>query len=293
MGIDLSTLAKGNSTLQALDTELEMRQDTKPRPYLGGSAIGDECSRKLWYGFRWYKNITFEARTLRLFEDGHRTEDLMAQRLKMIPNLHLDEVDPASGKQWGFVAIDGHFRGHADGKIIGLQEAPNSLHIWENKSVGEPNFKKLQKAIKDHGEKDALEKWNETYWGQIQVYMKMFDCKRAYHTVTTPGGRDYISLRTEYNPKYADHLLDKAAKIIGSSNPPPRISNDRTFWKCKWCDYSAICHDKAAPEITCRSCVYSYPTEKGTWACEKFNRILDRTDQEAACAMHKTISESV
>ena len=293
MGIDLSILAKGNSTLQALDTELEMRQETKPRPYLGGSSIGDECSRKLWYGFRWYKTITFEAATLRKFDDGHRTEDLMAERLRMIPGVDLETHDPITGKQFGFVEIDGHFRGHSDGFILGIKEAPNSRHVWEHKAVGDPVYKKVLKAIKDHGEKAALEKWNDVYFGQAQIYMKLFDCKRHFMTVTTAGGRDHLALRTEYNPKYADHLLDKAAKIIGSSSPPPRISNDRTFFKCKWCDYSAICHDKAAPEITCRSCVHSYPSEKGTWACEELNRVLDRTDQESACGMHKTISESV
>ena len=49
MTIDVTALAKGNSTLAALDTEMELTQDTKPRPYLGGSAIGDPCDRKLWY----------------------------------------------------------------------------------------------------------------------------------------------------------------------------------------------------------------------------------------------------
>jgi CRISPR/Cas system-associated exonuclease Cas4 (RecB family) len=289
MTIDVSKLASGNSTLLALDTEMEMAQDTKPRPYLGGSAIGDPCERKLWFSFRWYKTITFEAATLRKFDDGHRTEDLMAERLRMISGVHLDTHDEVTGKQFGFVEIDGHFRGHADGFIIGIKEAPNSRHVWEHKAVGDSVYKKVQKAIKDHGEKAALEKWNDVYFGQAQIYMKLFDCKRHFMTVTTAGGRDHLSLRTEYNPTYADHLMQKAANIIGSDSPPPRISNDRTFWKCKWCDYTDICHGEEAPEINCRTCVYSYASERATWACEKFSRVLDRADQEAACNCHETI----
>jgi len=289
MGIDVTALAMGNSTLAAVDTEMEMRQDNKPRPYLGGSAIGDDCDRKLWYGFRWYKVITFRADTLRRFDDGHRTEDLMAERLRLVPGVHLETVDPVTGKQFGFQEIDGHFRGHADGLILGIKEAPNTKHIWEHKSVSDSVYKKLQKAIKDHGEKNAIEKWNGTYYGQIQVYMKLFDCTRAYHTVTTSGGRDHLSVRTEYNAKFAQHLMDKAAGIIGSDSPPQRLSNDRTFFKCKWCDYTDICHGTEAPEVTCRSCIYSYASERGTWACEKFARILDRADQEAACSVYTPI----
>ena len=204
MGIDVTALAMGNSTLAALDTEMELRQDTKPRPYLGGSAIGDDCDRKLWYGFRWYKVVTFDAATLRKFDDGHRTEDLMADRLRLVPGIDLETHDPVTGKQFGFVEIDGHFRGHADGLILGIKESPNTKHIWEHKSVSDSVYKKLQKAVKDHGEKGAIEKWNGTYYGQIQVYMKLFGCTRAYHTVTTSGGREHMSVRTEYNAKFAE-----------------------------------------------------------------------------------------
>lgn len=289
MGIDLNKFAMANSTLAALDTEMELLQDTKPRPYLGASAVGDGCDRKLWYGFRWFAVVTFDAATLRKFDDGHRTEDLMAERLRLVPGVNLETIDPITGKQFGFVDIDGHFRGHADGLIIGIKEAPSTKHVWEHKSVSDSVYKKLQKAIKDHGEKAALEKWNETYFGQAQVYMKQFDCTRHYMTVTTSGGRDHLSLRTEYNAKFADHLMARAANIIGSDTPPPRISNDRTFFKCKWCNYTDICHGQEAPEINCRTCIYSYASERGTWACEKFARVLDRTDQEAACNVHTTI----
>ena len=73
--------------------------------------------------------------------------------------------------------------------------------------------------MKDHGEKGAIEKWNGTYYGQIQVYMKLFGRTRAYHTVTTSGGREHMSVRTEYNAKFANHLMERGPTSLALTRP--------------------------------------------------------------------------
>ena len=45
----------------------------------------------------------------------------MAERLRLVPGIDLETYDPVTGKQFGFVEIDGHFRGHADGLILGIK----------------------------------------------------------------------------------------------------------------------------------------------------------------------------
>src|SRR5690625_5842237 len=88
-------------TLLAVDEQMEARQQSRFRPYLGMSAIGGPCDRRLWLEFRWADKPRFEARTLYMFDDGHRTEDLMAARLRMVPGITLHTVDPSTGRQFG------------------------------------------------------------------------------------------------------------------------------------------------------------------------------------------------
>ena len=291
--MDLIGALNSNNTLAAVDAAMELEQDNNPRPYLGASIMGDPCPRKLWYGFRWYARPTFFAKTLRAFEDGHRTEDLMAERLRLVLGSQLETHDPVTGKQFGFVACDGHVRGHCDGLIQGgLKEAPQTAHVWEHKATNESKFKKLEKLIAQHGEKAALVEWDEIYHGQAQVYMMMFGMTRHYLTVTTPGGRDHISVRTELNKKFAESLMKRAQGIIASDKPPPRMNEDPTFYLCKWCDYQQHCHYDAAPDITCRSCSHSYAAESGKWYCDQKEEYLDRTAQEMACHDHDVISRA-
>lgn len=59
------------------------------RNHLGGSLIGDDCKRKLWYVFRWCFQDKFgdkknRARMQRLFNRGHREEDRFVEWLEGI-----------------------------------------------------------------------------------------------------------------------------------------------------------------------------------------------------------------
>src|SRR5690606_21675374 len=99
----------------------------KPRQYLGMSAIGKECDRALWYGFRHAAREEFEGRLYRLFNRGHREEATFAEELRGIGCTVL--LEDEKGKQFGFVAHGGHYRGHMDAAILGLPEAPNTWHV--------------------------------------------------------------------------------------------------------------------------------------------------------------------
>ena len=77
------------------------------RQYLGASAIGAECLRKVQYD--WMCDPVFPARIKDIFARGHFFEDvtrrhLIAAGFKFAPAERLE-----------FKAADGLFRGHADG----------------------------------------------------------------------------------------------------------------------------------------------------------------------------------
>jgi len=67
-----------NPTLDAVSKALEDKQKLeRVRNYLGASAIGDECWRKLFYNFRGVAKRDIPSSGLRAINDGFMQEDLM------------------------------------------------------------------------------------------------------------------------------------------------------------------------------------------------------------------------
>lgn len=228
-------------TLEAMKAECLKRTEPK-REYLGASSIGKECALQIWYDFNGYPKEPFDVYSLWNFEDGHRTEDLTACRLRLVSGIELWTHD-GYGNQYGFSDFNGKFSGHIDGVIKGLKQAPVTPHIWENKCCGQKKFDAFKKAKEKYGEKQALEKWDYTYFIQAQIYMHYFKLKRHYTTVALAGGRDYDSCRTEYQSEVALKYIDRAKKIIEATDPPPKINESPDFYLCRFCEFKEICHE--------------------------------------------------
>lgn len=286
---DISQYIDNDRTLRAMSEEIIKNSAKKPRNYLGMSEIGEDCWRMLWYRFRNVLEETLTLKNILVIEDGHAQEKVTASRLKLVPGLKLETIDPETGEQFEVKLIGGHFAGHCDGKIIGILESPKTLHIWENKAVNEKKFEALKKLILSEGEKQALKLWDETYYAQAIIYMKAFKLTRHYLTVASPGGRDYTSCRTEANNKDAVSLIAKAETIIKADRPPQRLSENRSFYKCGWCRMKEICFDNKVPFSGCRVCAFSEPivddkTGNASWKCYKKN--IEFIGQGQVCDLH-------
>ena len=305
----LPTIAPPDPTLEVIDAHIVARQHSEPkRGYLGMSFIGEECERRQWYSFRFVSESNFDAPTLRRFEDGHRGEDLMAGRLRMVKQIKLYTVNPQDGRQFGFHALGGHFRGNIDGALQGLLQAPKAWHVWEHKvsekassllgrkameitllkvraSESASALAKLKSTL---GEKSALEKWNATYYAQAICYMHYSGMDRHYLTCDTPGGRATVSVRTEADKGKAEALEAKAERIIFSPEPLTKISEDAAFWKCKGCPSAQNCHGSRIPVVSCRTCVHATPERDGDgrWSCARHKTDLTLAAQQAACTDH-------
>lgn len=261
---------KKDLTLLEVDKALEEKKKLDgPRHYLGMSQIGEPCWRKLFYSFRNAEEREFSASGIKAIEDGFLQEDVMAERLRLLPFIKLFTEDPHNpGNQIGYKLLLDHFRGHSDGMIQGIIEAPGTWHVWEHKSVNQTKFNKLKKLIEEKGEKNALIEWDEIYYGQSQIYMHESKTTRHYLTVSTPGGREYLSCRTEYNKSYAEGLIEKAKAIIFDNFMiPAKLSENREFFKCKWCESQGICHDGEFPLVHCKTCRYSKAVNEGKREC--------------------------
>lgn len=281
---------RGDPTLEAADKALEDAEQAKQgRDYLGMSGIGHACERKLWYDFRDVQRVRFDAATLKRFADGHASEDVMAARLRLAPGVTLITLDPETGRQIGHQDHSGHFRGHQDGEIVGLLQAPKTWHVWEAKAIGDKNMSKLKGIIAKVGEKDALREWNMVYYVQACLYMHYTGLTRHYMTVSTPGAREWISVRTDADAVTAQRAIAKAERIIFAAEPPPKIDAAGSLLECRWCDHRNICHDGVWPDRNCRTCLHSTPERTGGWSCARWNNALDRDTQRAGCPTHKYV----
>lgn len=285
---NLKNIMTVDPTLLAADRALEELKSKDPRrEYLGMSQVGDECDRFLWYSFRYAFTERYDAITLKRFLDGHSSEDVQAERLRMVKGIELETIHPVTKQQFRYTDHDGHFSGHCDGKITGILQAPKKKHIWEAKAVGDKKLAEFRKIKGELGEKDTLKKWNFTYYVQAQLYMHYEGTDRHYLTVSTPGVRDWDSCRTEYDHGFAVKQKARAAQIIKSQEPLTKVSEKPDWWRCKSCPAKAICHEGEMPDRSCRTCLHSTAIAGGTWHCDRWGKELTPEGQQAGCPAHK------
>lgn len=217
-----------------------------PRNYIGASSIGEDCEKKLYYKLRHAdKAKARRAELILAANDGHRSEDLVASYIRQIPGIELWTYKNDGG-QYGFHERfhDVDFKGHVDGIIKGIPQAPATVHIWENKSSNQKIYDAFLKAKEKHGTKGALAAWNPKYYAQAVINMEKFDISRHYMTVCLAGTRKISSCRTEANPQLAKLLTEKAARVASAKTPPFGISENPTFYECKYmCDFYEHCFE--------------------------------------------------
>lgn len=280
-------------TLSAIDVVMEANQERGTRGYLGASSIGDSCDRKLWLGFRWVKKGFIEAAGLRRINDGHRGEQVVADMLQKVPGLDLStEQEP--GVQHSFEDLGGHFRGNADGLLIGLLQDPTTLYVWECKVVNETKFKKVASLKVAKGEKEALKNWDYVYYAQAQIYMHYFKAPKHYLTVASPGVRDLVSVITDYDKGDAEKFIEKANRIIFAPRPAGKISDNPAWHECKYCNFHSMCHEQDMPRSkSCRTCLHSTPLKTGGWKCELHKKPINIDEQKAGCPSHLFIPDLI
>ncbi len=133
-------------TLDAINAALEKAQEPRTSKNIGFGAIGHPCRLKLFNDINATEGEMFSEKTLRIFRNGHKDEDLMASDLRMVDGIELHTHDPnREGKQYKLDALGGRLTGRLDGAIKGLKQAPKTWHIWEHKSVNDKKFDLLEK----------------------------------------------------------------------------------------------------------------------------------------------------
>jgi len=285
-----------------IDSAVHAALSEPPRGHLGASQIGNECERALWYSFRWASYKQFSGRMLILFNRGHEEEARFIRWLTMA-GMTVTSVDN-KGNQFSFSedSTGGHFGGSIDGFGYGIPGDESTQFLLEFKTSGAKAFKQLEKS--------GIEKSKPYHYFQVQIYMHWAGLKRAlYMVVNKDDDRLYTEI-VNYDEKVAERLIAKAQRIVKSQNTPAGISEKPDWYKCKLCDFHALCHGRgkestdcagallgiqSLPDVNCRTCLHSTPEltpdadGKARWSCAKWECDIPIKGQREGCIEHRYI----
>lgn len=268
---------------------------------IGISTLGDDCSRRVWYDFRWASPLEkFDGRMLKLFETGNREEARLVNELRSA-GLLVHDKDPERKdepqKQFRVERFGGHVSGYLDGICRrGIPEIPNEEAVLECKTHNKKNFEKL----KDKGVRRSHAK----HYAQCIMGMGLRGLSWALYFAKNKDDDDRHTELVAFDQKAFDDLESKAEAIVFSNAPPERagatpwvppclyVSNDGKEYPCQ---HRAMCHASpskpVAPEVNCRTCLHSEPKRDGTWMCKRHEKPLAKDEQEAGCENHLWIPE--
>lgn len=288
--------------------------DNEFRTHLGASQMGRECNRELWYGFRWataredreewHKGVhdgvpctkcrSIKSRMVRLLNRGQLEEARFIALLLMI-GVEVWTHDE-QGNQFRVSLHGGHAGGSSDSVVRGIPDLPLEPMLAEMKTHKDDSFDKL----KMHGLRES----KPEHYVQMQIYMGGMNLKYGFYFAVNKDNDDLYAEIIEFNQEFYTFHTERAKKVILAVLPPPKISENSGWYKCKFCNSRAVCHklpdvngNIPSPLRNCRTCVYSQ-VNPGNWSCEHPERsfktkgqkiILSKKDQMEGCSQYVAI----
>lgn len=239
--LDFNSSASLSGRMEALiDQALQAERDATPmREYLGASRLGANCERQLQYEYAKAAvdhGKGFSGRLLRIFERGHRTEDMVVRWLRMAG--FILKTEDADGHQFGFSVAGGRLRGHIDGVLIGGPDGFAYPALWENKCLGAKSWREL--------ERNKLAVAHPIYAAQIalyQSYLQLHEHPALFTAINADTMEIYAEL-VPFDASLAQRMSDRAARVIQATEASellPRGFSDSTHFECKFCAWAQRC----------------------------------------------------
>lgn len=255
------------------------------RTHLGASSMGEMCSRKLFYMFRWIKAESYSGRMRRLFQVGHNAEPRFIQYLKGI-GFEVWEKDEITGKQFTISECNGHYGGSLDGMCraparYGITEELIFLNEFKTNGTGAGFTNVEAKGI-------AREK--PKHFAQMSQYGLYYQLKYGLYLIENKNDSDIIVQIVELDWNLGKQLTHKASEIINAIAPPNKISENPSYSECKYCNFAGPCHNKEAIEKNCRSCRNAKPIENKQWLCQQYGQVIPESFIKQGCDSHVSIN---
>lgn len=186
--------------------------------------------------------------------------------------------------QWRIKNIMGHFGGSLDGIIQRIPGVDSEVRaLVEFKTHNDKSFIKLKREKV----KDA----KREHWSQMQIYMHEMNLPFAIYMAVNKNDDDLYVETVEYDHDAALGILMKAERVIFAKQPPNRIGNHPSWYDCKFCSYSPICHFGEPMNKSCRACVHSEPVANGEWTCNKWGSVIPTNVIPEGCDAYKQITD--
>jgi len=209
------------------------------REYVGASAIGDECLRKLQFSLLQvppdHEPI---GNMLRIWEAGHRWEDILADWLRMA-GFELEALNPETGKQSGFSVLGGRGKGHFDGIIRGGPSCFKYPCLWECKALNVNSWQDVKKK--------GLQVSKPIYAAQVaigQAYLELHE-NPAIFTALNKNTEELYHELVPFDQPLAQRMSDKMAQVIEATAHKeilPRAYAASDHFQCRqFCSYSEKC----------------------------------------------------
>lgn len=265
-----------------IDAVCQVKGEDEPRRHhLGASVIGDECSRRLVYGFRWVKKEVFSGRMHRLFQRGHDEEAKIVALLRSV-GFVVWEIDPNTEKQFRIYGVSGHSGGANDGVAWApLKYKLPSRFLLEFKSHNTKSFVHLIK--------DRIKVAKPNHYAQMCSYGDGYKFDIGMYCAVNKNDDDlYIEL-VKLDHRHGQDYAHRAEDLIRSTTLPPKLSIRPDHWACgeKMCYLRGVCHFGEPYDMNCRSCKFAEPVQDGAWYCQTFKSIIPKDYLEKGCPHHQ------
>jgi hypothetical protein len=212
-----------NVELNALLERVALATPRPLRNYLGASIAGDECPRKVQFG--WLCSAFEGARQRLRFNRGHAAEATMRAQLSACGF----EFAPPEALE--FTALT-YVKGHADGIIIHAPATPG-MHlmlpcVWEAKCIYSKGWRSLVK--------DGLAAAYPKYATQVALYQRYLDTKNpALFTAVNADSCEVLHLLVPFDRDRAERAIARMSEIIAATLEGrllERAYHDPNDWRC-------------------------------------------------------------
>jgi hypothetical protein len=277
-----------NTTLTALENfeSSEHKDEFKNSFYV--SNLGLECPKRQWLTFLNAYEDKKVNRIYRIFERGKREEEFL---VKLLREIGIEVIAPKKDRDEDFLVVhlNGLIKGYLDAiALSGVPEATEKKHVVE--------FKTMKESVFNDVKKNGLEKAQPTHFMQLQTYMYKSDIDRGLYIAVNKNTDEIYIERVKLAKTLVKQALSRAEGIILNKHiMPPAISENKSFFKCKMCPASKVCHGDKIPEINCRTCVFSKAKEDGQFYCNYWFKKSGATNsipldfQKKGCPSHMFI----
>lgn len=197
------------------------------RNYIGASAIGDACFRRIWYGFKGYIAEFDNPITTRRFDIGRALENVVI-------DWFIDEGFFVELTKEAFVCSEFAFiKGHVDGFFLDC--GGNREAVIEIKTANDESFKQFLKL--------GVKLWRPSYFSQAQMYMGLTNVHTLSFWVLNKNSAELIEEIIYFDEEEYKRLIEIARLIELSPVHPPRIGSKGVF-PCTACGYKGVCFDE-------------------------------------------------